>query len=89
MIPRIPRGHEASAIAMVNAGVEAFGRATALELDRSIRINVVSPPWVRETMEAMGMDPATGLPAATVAKAYAASVEGAMTGKVIDARDFA
>lgn len=78
-----------AAIAMVNAGVDAFARATALELDRGVRINVVSPPWVRETMEAMGMDPSPGLPAATVAKAYAASVEGAMTGKVIDARDFA
>ena len=78
-----------AAISMVNAGVEAFARAAALELPRGIRVNVVSPPWVSETLEAMGRDPSAGMPAAAVARAYAASVDGEMTGEVIDARDYA
>jgi len=72
-----------SAISLVNAGLEGFVRAAALEMDRGIRINVVSPPWVRETLEAMGRDPLPGMPAAHVARAYLESVEGAESGKVI------
>ncbi len=78
-----------TSISMVNAGLEGFARAAALELPRGIRINVVSPPWVTETLIARKMDPSIGLPAATVAKAYLASVEGAMTGQTIDPRTFA
>jgi NAD(P)-dependent dehydrogenase (short-subunit alcohol dehydrogenase family) len=76
----------AAAISLVNAGLEGFVRAAALELPRNQRINAVSPPWVSETLRAMGQDPKGGLPAAVVAKAYVASVEGKETGKVIDAR---
>jgi len=77
----------AAAISMVNAGLEGFGRAAALELgSERIRVNVVSPPWVTETLIAYKMDPANGLPAAEVAKAYVKSVEGDATGLVIDAR---
>jgi NAD(P)-dependent dehydrogenase (short-subunit alcohol dehydrogenase family) len=77
----------ASAISLVNAGLEGFGRAAALELKSgNVRLNVVSPPWVAETLVALKMDPALGLPAAEVAKAYAWSVEGGATGQVIDAR---
>jgi NAD(P)-dependent dehydrogenase (short-subunit alcohol dehydrogenase family) len=55
----------AAAISMVNAGLEGFGRAAALELgNEKIRVNVVSPPWVTETLIAYKMDPANGLPAA-------------------------
>jgi NAD(P)-dependent dehydrogenase (short-subunit alcohol dehydrogenase family) len=79
-----------AAISMVNAGLEGFGRAAALELgSEKIRVNVVSPPWVTETLIAYKMDPANGLPAAEVAKAYVSSVEGDATGLVIDARKFA
>src|SRR5262249_11758311 len=42
---------------LVNAGVEGFARAAALEAPRGIRVNVVSPPLVAETLEAQGMDP--------------------------------
>jgi NAD(P)-dependent dehydrogenase (short-subunit alcohol dehydrogenase family) len=72
-----------SAVSLVNAGVEAFARAAALELPRGLRINVVSPPWVSETLGAMGRDPAGGLPAAEVATSYVESVEGTQTGAVI------
>lgn len=78
-----------AAISMVNAGVEAFAKAAALDLPRGIRVNVVSPPWVAETLTAMGRDPAKGLPAAQVARAYAECVRGTRTGEVLDARDFA
>ncbi|MFB6097561.1 MAG: short chain dehydrogenase [Salinibacter sp.] len=78
-----------AAISLVNAGVEGFVRAAALEAPREIRVNVVSPPWVSETLEEMGEDPEAGLPAATVAKAYRKSLEGNMSGETIDARDVA
>ena len=77
-----------AAISMVNGGAEGFMRAAALEAD-DVRVNVVSPPWVSETLEEMGEDPSDGLPAATVATAFVDSVEGDMTGEVIDARDYA
>lgn len=78
-----------AAISPVNAGVEAFGRAAALELPRGIRINVVSPPWVTETMKALGMDPAGGMPAEKLAAAYVSCVEGSSTGQVVDPRRLA
>jgi NAD(P)-dependent dehydrogenase (short-subunit alcohol dehydrogenase family) len=71
------------AISLVNAGLEGFARAAALEAPRGIRINVVSPPWVTETLQALGMPLQGGLPAATVAQAYVGSVEGTETGRVI------
>lgn len=72
-----------AAVSIVNAGVEAFGRAAALELPRGLRVNVVSPPWVSETLRAMGRDPSGGLPAADVARSYVESVEGRETGAII------
>ena len=72
-----------AAITLVNAGVDAFTRAAALELPRGIRINSVSPPWVSETLTAMGRDPSGGLPATDVARSYVESVEGKQTGAVI------
>lgn len=73
-----------AAISLVNAGLEGFVRAAALEAPRGIRVNVVSPPWVSETLKAMGQDPRHGMPAATVARAYVESVNGGQTGKVIE-----
>ena len=71
-------------ISMVNAGLEAFVRAAALEMPRGIRLNVVSPGWVLETLQALGMNLEPGIPAAEVAQAYAESVDGNQTGAVID-----
>jgi NAD(P)-dependent dehydrogenase (short-subunit alcohol dehydrogenase family) len=78
-----------AAISLVNSGIEGFAGAAALERPRNIRVNIVSPPWVSETLAAMGMDRSGGLPAVQVAKAYVHSVEGEDSGKVIDARIFA
>ncbi len=77
------------AISMANAGLEGFARAAALDLPRSLRVNVVSPPWVTETLIARGMDPSIGIPADMVAQAYLASVEGTMTGHTMDPRQIA
>ena len=73
-----------AAISLVNAGLEGFTRAAALEAPRRIRVNVVSPPWVTETLIAYGMDPSIGLPAKTVAQAYVRAVTGDGTGEVIE-----
>jgi NAD(P)-dependent dehydrogenase (short-subunit alcohol dehydrogenase family) len=75
-----------AAVSMVNAGLEAFVRAAALELPRGLRINAVSPPWIKETMVKYGMDPTPGLSAADAAKAYVAAVEGTDQGRIIEAR---
>jgi NAD(P)-dependent dehydrogenase (short-subunit alcohol dehydrogenase family) len=77
-----------AAISPVNAAVEAFAAAAALEMPRGVRVNVVSPPWVSETLEAMGRDGAHGMPASQVARAYAEAVEGSMNGETLDARRF-
>lgn len=73
-----------ASISMVNAGLEGFVRAAALEMPRKLRINAVSPPWVKETMVKFGMDPTPGLASADVAKAYVTAVEGSYQGKILD-----
>ncbi len=78
----------AAAVSLVNAGLEGFARSAALELPRGQRINVVSPTSVSETLRARGQDPSAGQPAADVARAYVASVEGKQTGSVLDPRAF-
>ncbi len=69
-----------AAISLVNAGLEGFVKAAALEAPRNIRVNAVSPPWVTETLQALKMDASRGLPAAVVAQAYVRSVTGKETG---------
>ena len=71
-------------ISLVNAGLEGFARAAALEAPRGIRVNVVSPPWVTETLKALNMDPGLGKPAVEVAKGYVKSIEGEHSGEVIE-----
>lgn len=69
--------------ALVNAGLDAFVQAATPDLSRGIRLNAVCPGWVRETLVALGMDPAAGTPAADVARAYVTAVEGTMQGQSI------
>jgi NAD(P)-dependent dehydrogenase (short-subunit alcohol dehydrogenase family) len=74
-----------AAYSVVNAAVEGFARAAALESPRGIRVNVVSPPWVQETLIQLKMPPdPTSLPAAAVAKAYLAAVEGKHQGATLE-----
>lgn len=68
----------------VNLALEGFVRGAAIELPRGIRINVVSPTVLSESMEAYapyfrGFEPVT---AQRAAQAYLRSVEGAQTGRV-------
>jgi NAD(P)-dependent dehydrogenase (short-subunit alcohol dehydrogenase family) len=76
-----------AAISMVNSALEGFGRAAALEMARGIRINIVSPNWVVDTLKAFNMDPSTGTPVEVVAQAYVKALEGTMNGEVLDAID--
>ncbi|ANW22135.1 short chain dehydrogenase [Streptomyces clavuligerus] len=69
--------------ALINAGLEGFVRNAAAELPRGLRINVVSPGWVRETLEHLGADGADGTPASEVARAYVEVVEGTAQGRTI------
>lgn len=69
---------------LVNAGVEGFVRAAALELPRGIRINAVSPGVLQESMPGYapyfrGFEPVA---AARAALGFSRSVEGAQTGQV-------
>jgi NAD(P)-dependent dehydrogenase (short-subunit alcohol dehydrogenase family) len=74
-----------AAISLVNSALEGFGRAAALEMPRGIRINIVSPNWVIDTLKAFNMDPAIGTPVETVARVYVHAIEGSMNGEVLDA----
>ncbi|WP_299788725.1 hypothetical protein [uncultured Shewanella sp.] len=75
----------AAAISMATAAVNAFSVAAALELKDEKRLNAVSPAFVKETMEMLGMDSTYGIPAEDVATYYQASVEGKANGEVFDA----
>ena len=78
-----------SPTAMVNAALEGFVRASALDLGRGIRINVVSPIFVTETAQKFGMPTEGTLSAADTALAYKAAVDSDITGRVFDVREYA
>jgi hypothetical protein len=54
-------------------------------MPRGIRINVVSPNWVIDTLKAFNMDPSIGTPVEAVAGVYLQALEGAMNGAVLEA----
>ncbi|WP_296246165.1 short chain dehydrogenase [uncultured Stenotrophomonas sp.] len=68
----------------VNAAIEGFVRAAALELPRSLRINAVSPSVLSEALDAYGdffpgFEPVS---AARAALAYQRSIDGIANGQV-------
>lgn len=69
--------------ALTNAGLEAFVQAAAIDLERGLRINAISPGWISETLAELGRDPDTGTPAALIAEAYVAAVEADINGRVL------
>lgn len=69
-------------LSMINAAIEAFVKSAALEM-KNMRINAVSPSFAKETMELMGMDSSTGVPAIEFAKLYKQAIESEMTGQVL------
>ena len=70
--------------AMVNGAVEGFVRSAAIELPRGIRINVVSPTVIEESLPSYGpyFRGFEAVPANEAALGYVKSVEGAQTGRV-------
>ncbi|MET8333351.1 short chain dehydrogenase [Streptosporangium canum] len=72
--------------ALVNAGLEAFVQAAAIEMPRGLRVNSVSPGWVTETLRKMGSDGTGGTPAKDVARAYVEIVEGTAHGRTVTPR---
>ena len=77
----IPMGAAAST---VNRALEGFVVAAAIELPRGLRINLVSPTVLEESMPQFGSF-APGVipvPAATAAQAYKRSILGAQTGQI-------
>jgi len=77
-----------SSASMVNAAVEAFVMAAAIEMPRGIRINAVSPGLFEESMDSYGpffrgFDP---VPVARAARAFSRSVEGLETGRTYRVR---
>lgn len=68
----------------VNAAVEGFARAAAIELPRGLRINVINATLLTESQETYGpyFQGFETVPASRVALAYSRSVEGAQTGRV-------
>jgi NAD(P)-dependent dehydrogenase (short-subunit alcohol dehydrogenase family) len=72
---------------MVNSAVEGFVRGAAVELPRGLRINVVSPTVLQESMESygpffIGFEP---IAASRAALSYARSVDGVQTGQIYKA----
>ena len=72
----------------LNSAVECFVRAAALDLPRSIRLNAVSPPMVKETAQMMGWGNG-GVPVNAVAQSYIEALEGEITGEVLSHRSSA
>jgi NAD(P)-dependent dehydrogenase (short-subunit alcohol dehydrogenase family) len=72
-------------ITTVNAAVEAFVRAAAVEPSIIVRVNAVSPGWVAETLQAIGRNPADGVPAAEVARIIVRQFREGPTGSVAPA----
>lgn len=75
---------QGSSASMVNSAINGFVKAAAIEMPKGIRINVVSPTVLTESMNVYapffrGFEP---VPAAKVALAYSKSVEGHQTGQV-------
>ena len=69
---------------MVNGAIESFVRAASIEMPKGLRINVVSPTVILESMPQYapyfrGFEP---VPASRAALAYSKSVEGLQTGQI-------
>ena len=75
---------EGVSAAMVNGGIEGFVRGAAIVLPRGLRINVVSPTVIEESLPSYGpyFRGSKPVPASEAALGYAKSVEGAQTGRI-------
>lgn len=73
-------------LSMINGALNSFGVAAACELTRGIRINIVSPGLVVDSVEALGAAFPGHVPISMerMVSGYVKSVEGIITGKVIE-----
>jgi NAD(P)-dependent dehydrogenase (short-subunit alcohol dehydrogenase family) len=73
-----------AAASLVNGALESFVRAAAIELPRSLRINIVSPTVFEESMSSFGpyFRGYKPVPVRDAALAFSKSVEGLQTGQV-------
>ena len=73
-----------AAASLVNGALESFVRAAAIELPRGLRINVVSPTVLQESMRSFGpyFRGYKAVPAGDAALAYSKSAEGRQTGQI-------
>lgn len=73
-----------AAASLVNGALESFARAAAIELPRGLRINVVSPTVVQESMGSFGpyFRGYKAVAASDAALAYSKSAEGRQTGQI-------
>ncbi|MBL4740865.1 MAG: short chain dehydrogenase [Sneathiella sp.] len=78
----------AAAIGMACAGLERFTDAASQELTE-IRLNVVSPVSVTESMEKLGWPTEGTLSAADTAKSYLAALNGTMNGQTLSTPEYA
>ena len=74
-----------TAVTLLNAGLNGFALAAAQEIGRGMRVNVVSPTIVEDSIEAygdafVGFDPA---PMDRVVNAYIRCITGQITGRVL------
>jgi len=76
-----------AAIAMGCASVEAFSATVALELKNDQRINVVSPAFVKESMDAFGMDSTGAISADRVAEFYRDLLTSDLNGQLVQAKN--
>ncbi|AUD06655.1 Rossmann-fold NAD(P)-binding domain-containing protein [Spirosoma pollinicola] len=70
-------------VAMVNAGLEGFVRAAALDMTQDRRLVIVHPPLVAETASSFGLDETQFPTAATVARTYLEAVESGQNGTAV------
>lgn len=72
---------------MANGALESFVKSAGTELE-DIRINVISPVIVKETIELYGMESDVRLSAPDTAKACVATVIKDFKGEILDTRDY-
>ncbi|PBC02332.1 short chain dehydrogenase [Mesorhizobium sp. WSM3860] len=77
----VPQG---SSAALVNGALEGFVRGAAIEMKRGLRINLVSPTVIEESLPiyAPYFRGTKAVPASEAALGYVKSIEGAQTGRI-------
>ena len=80
---------QTTSAAMVNGAIHSFVRAVALEMPNNIRVNVVSPGLVEDSVEKYGkfFPGHNPIPMSKVVNGYVRSVEGWDNGQVITIYD--